>query len=256
MSTTSEDLRHANEQVTHHQERVIRWTVRVGELARELEAEAVAHRTPRINVELLDRAWEEIEAGIRAEMVMNPLLGLHEIRTRHQVDGWAQQTWRNVAMTGDRCETTRCVAGWVAQLDAMDHQGAGSWLVTDTEIIDLFQTESVREEYEYANRGLAKLSWLEPRDDDPADHVRTSHLHQEGVAGIRYVTVENRATRLLGLTVPERERLFDYHNDLDALRLQFATLRAEELIRRARHDAWVKTEAAKAQNEATGEVTE
>lgn len=58
-----------------------------------------------------------------------------------------------------------------------------------------------------ATRSVAVVA----RDDDPAGHVRESD-------GCRFVHVEVRAARVLGLTLEQAQDLFDPANSLDDLR--------------------------------------
>lgn len=238
MSSTSTRLADARQNLVHHQGRVAHYDALVAQFKQQLEAEAAEARTPRINVDLLNQAWEAIEAGIRAEMVADPELTFTEVRRMTRVDGWDQGAWRGVAMVGDRCQSTRCAAGWVTHLDAVA-RGAGGWLLDEQRMIDLFKT-GVREDHQFTARHVPQPSWLEPREDDPREDVRTAVY---GTTVVRYVQAETRAKRLLGLTDQEAHDLFVDRNNLDTLRLKLATLRAEELTRRARHDAWVAAQA-------------
>lgn len=194
--------------------------IRVQQLEEERLRKVVLDRTPRTNIELLDQTMEQIELGILNTLLDQPAYSIANTRHETSFDGWDQTNWRNLLWSGDTCTSSYCAAGWIGVIDALNHGGAGGPLYEDAEITH----ES------WPNDDSAM--YLKVRDDDPESHVKLLH------DGVKVVTIDNRAQRVAGLTSNEARWLFDGSTNLVYLRGKFATLRSEELARRARAKAF------------------
>lgn len=190
---------------------------------------------PRINLELLQETWEQIEHGVLDEAARRDLT-IDEVLKRTELDGWNQETWRTQAYVedpaggGERCETALCFAGWTVQLDVQSRKetgvlDVGDWAISDRALI----TGSWRED------GTRLPDWatdcLVAREDDrEGDVIEDDELPPDA----RLVRTETRAIRLLGLTQSEAQELFSGTNSFGAVREVVMRLRSEELVRRAR----------------------
>lgn len=193
------------------------------------DSDTVADRTPRIDLELLDEVEQKIEAGIIEELVNNPTLRIDEVRYTTSIDGWDQGSWRTFKQFDNLCNSAYCVAGWIVTIEAKRNGGNGGWLVPDG---PLDSVSAERRRYS---------SYLVARDDD--DVARTlSFVDDNGDEMVKIISAENRARRVMGLTMDEAQWLFSGSNELLKVRGIIATLRAEEKARRARAEAYEKAE--------------
>ncbi|MER6176667.1 hypothetical protein [Streptosporangium sp. NPDC001681] len=97
---------------------------------------------------------------------------------------WDQRSWRNDFYGFDRCGTTQCLAGWVAEL------GGAKWLVTFTPDGPMLGGRRIDVSYTELRR-LAEYVMAEP--DDPEQWVIE-------VLGDRVIPVQIKAMRYLALS--------------------------------------------------------
>lgn len=223
---------------------------------------------PHVDMERLQRVWEQIEMSALADAIYLPR---KQVENLTSIDGWYQGNWR-VALMDDhtnRCNTAMCLAGWTTHLDAQERGDiTGGWLVSHEDLIanklrlhdtghSIYRDPSITERSAYVTGLLAedRADGLVPREDDPAEHIRDfqvevpRHLRYQdphpleqadghvahGWTKVASVGVEQRATRLLGLTPTEAERLFSGDNTLAELRGRVHATIAAERLRRVRH---------------------
>jgi hypothetical protein len=198
--------------------------IRVQQLEEERLRKVVLDRTPRTNIELLDQTMEQIELGILNTLLDQPAYSIANTRHETSFDGWDQTNWRSLLWSGDTCTSSYCAAGWIGVIDALNHGGAGGPLYEDGEM-----TQENRPSDDNA-------MYLKVRDDDPKSHIKLLSDGTEAIA------IDVRAQRVAGLTSSEARWLFDGSTNLVYLRGKFATLRAEELARRARAKAFAALE--------------
>lgn len=241
----------------------------VGPRSRLARLEAIEREDPpHVDMERLQRVWEQIERSAMADAIY---LTHEQAENRTSVDGWNQGNWRAVLTDErtDRCNTALCLAGWTTHLDALERGDAsGGWLVPHQDVIanvlrrreharSIYRDPSVTERGTYVLGVLAEehLDKLTPREDDPTGDVLNAqievprHLREQdphplerpnpyatpGWSSVPAVSVEKRATRLLGLTLQEAEYLFSGNNTLAILRERVHKTIAAERLRRVRH---------------------
>ena len=220
------------------------------EQAKEERQRQVLQGEPRINLELLQETWEQIEHGVLDEAARRNLT-IGEVLKRTQLNGWDQENWRTWAYVedpagGERCETALCFAGWTVQLDVQSRKEAGvpdvgDWVISDQALV----TGSWQED------GTRLPSWaadcLVAREDDrEGDVINDDELPPDA----RLVRAETRAVRLLGLTQDEASELFNGSNSFGKVREVVMRLRSEELVRRARRRQQVLAKRLAAQKAA------
>lgn len=200
----------------------------------EREGQVIHDRTPRIDIELLDEVWKQIETAVLTEGASAGLV-LDVIRQRTSLDGWNQCNWRNVAINkaGEVCGTAMCFAGWTAQLEAVRRGDlTGGWLMSHQDMINVYTN---RDEVEtvFPEDALVRIE-----SDGDYGMKRTND--------VPYIDAEDRATLVLGLSNGEASDLFYGSNQFKTVERLVIKLRQEELMRRARHDAWTAAQKAAA----------
>lgn len=201
------------------------------------ENQVLHDRTPRIDIDLLDEVWKHIEIAVLTEGVRAGL-ELHDIRRRTSLDGWNQHNWRSVVIdkVGEMCGTAMCFAGWTAHIEAVRRGDlTGGWLMADEQMIDLF-------------KGNVEF---DPEMHFPEDAL--VRIESDGEYGMKrtrnetpYIDAEDRATLLLGLSSQEASVLFSGSNQFMTVERLVIELRQEELMRRARFNAWTAAQKAAA----------
>lgn len=198
---------------------------------------------PRVDIELLQEAWSNAEEGIALRLAMD---NVDPKAARHSsyVNGWRQDRWRTARLVNDsedQCTTTGCVAGWVVQVDA-ERRGAGGWLIADLDLAKMYTQRhplSPFVSHFFQNLSGDPGDQLVARDDDPDHAVQTTTItygadlvRLDEPIEVKYVSIEARAKRVLGLTTHESDRLFDGVIELEDVRRHIACLVAEERARR------------------------
>lgn len=185
---------------------------------------AVLTEEPRINLELLQETWEQIEYRVMEEAAREGLT-LDQVNAANELDGWSQGAWRTRVWEGDRCQTALCFAGWAAQIDATK-RGEGGWVIEDSVFV-----QGRDEAGAYGVMPGWAAECLVAREDDNRNTV----IHNSELPDDVYVVqAEARARQVLGLNAGEADELFHGGNSFSKVREIVMRLRAEELIRRAR----------------------
>jgi len=198
---------------------------------------------PRINIEMLSRVWDAVEASI-ADWLIQTRGALRYSRDETELDGWGQGEWRVLQMVDgeSRCQTTLCLAGWTVETDIADRRARGDdekgWLIDESTATELLLLPQFPESGKLIPAGiwvtdlyhLSNLTaLLRARPDDYAENE--AH-HVIDIDGVPVVNAGNRARRLLGLTGNEATDLFAADNDLETLRGKVYSMVAEEKARR------------------------
>lgn len=204
------------------------------------ENQILHDRTPRIDIDLLDEVWKQIEGAVLAEGV-SAGLELDEIRRRTSLDGWNQHNWRSVVVNdaGEACGTAMCFAGWTAQLDAVRRGDlTGGWLMSHEIMVNWYTDPDNREKDALSYAPEDALVRIE--SDGEYGMKRTKNTD------VPYIDAEDRATLVLGLSSEEASLLFSGSNSFKTVERFVIELRQEELMRRARHSAWTAAQKAAA----------
>jgi hypothetical protein len=194
-----------------------------------------------IDLPMLDKALDQIKMLAEAEAAARQCISQQSIdgdRVGFSAD-WNQSAWRTIEVDEKqhRCNTSMCLAGWVAELDPQV-----DWKVNAVEYLRLSKAthdaevafESMDELHNRHYSSALAEKYSEARTSARQAYGKISNLYQDmtnmlnlvvPVGNTEHVDVETWATDRLGLTGTQASELFVGHNDIERIERVLNALR-------------------------------